>query len=172
MEEEYKKMGISEINVFFIPFKINYKPFYFQVKIKKNMEIENFKKKIEIITGFNSNTFEIYKVQNNEYVGVKNDIKILDDFLKGEKRIFLMQIPPYVFGKKLNFFDKKYEKLNANMDTFFLEEEKYEGNDIYEIYDDNKKKDENINIIINNNEEKMDIENNKLQEQEKKKWRK
>ena len=168
MEEEYKKMGISEINVFFIPFKINYKPFYFQVKIKKNMEIENFKKKIEIITGFNSNTFEIYKVQNNEYVGVKNDIKILDDFLKGEKRIFLMQIPPYVFGKKLNFFDKKYEKLNANMDTFFLEEEKYEGNNIYEIYDDNKKKDENINIIINNNEEKMDIENNKLLEQKKK----
>ena len=162
-EEEYKKKGIKEIKCYFIPFKINYKPFYFTVRIKKEMEIQEFKKKIEIITGFNCNTFEIYKIQNNEYICVKNDIKLLEDFIKNEKIIYLMQIPPFAFGKELNFFDRFYDKLNSNMDKFFLEEEKYEGNDIYDIYnageknadnnnENNINNSENINIIINNND--------------------
>ena len=61
--EENKKLGIRVINVTFIPFKINYKPLKFPIKIKKEMDIFSFKKKIEAVTGFNKNSFEIYKMQ-------------------------------------------------------------------------------------------------------------
>ena len=150
-EEQNKIMGIRELNVFFIPFKINYKPLYFNVRIKKDWDINTFKKKIEIITGFFSNSFDIYKMRENKFIHMKSDITLLEDFLKGETRIYLFQIPPYVFGKELNFFDKIYEKLNSNMDKLYLEEEKYEGNDLYEEY--NKKKE--------NKEKKEDKEKRK-----------
>ena len=93
------------------------------------------------MTGYNYNSFEIYKLQDNEYIPIKNDVNNLEDFLKGENRIYLFQIPPYVFGKGNDYFDKIYEKLTENMDKLFLEEEKYEGNDLYKDYEDiNKKK--------------------------------
>ena len=94
---------------------------------------------------------------------------MLDDFLKGENKIFLFQIPPYVFGKPLNYFDKVYEKLNCDHDKFFLEEEKYEGNDLYNIYNRREEKSETDNIENNPNrinenadddEEKKENENN------------
>jgi len=138
-EEQNKKLGIKEVYVTFIPFKINFRPLYFNLRIKKDMEVMTFKKKIEIITGFAQNTFEIYKLKNNEYIPMNNDVKILEEFLKGENRIYLFQIPPYVFGKDNDFFDKVYEKLNRDMDKFFLEEEKYEGNDLYKEYTENSK---------------------------------
>ena len=105
------------------------------------MDIFTFKKKIEIITKFNLNTFEIYKVQGKEYVPMKSDAYLIeDDFLKGEKKMYLFQIPPYVFGKKIDFFDRTYSKLIGDMDKFFLEEEKYEGNDLYKEYNKKQKK--------------------------------
>jgi hypothetical protein len=133
-EEQNKKLGIKELTVTFIPFKLKFNPIIFKVRIKKDMDVFTFKKKIEIITKFNLNTFEIYKTQGNEYVPMTNDVFLMEDFLKGEKKIFLVQIPPYVFGKKLDFFDKNYMRLISDMDSFFLEEEKYEGNDLYKIY--------------------------------------
>jgi hypothetical protein len=120
-EEQNKKLGIKEVYVTFIPFKINLRPLYFNLRIKKDMEVMTFKKKIEIITGFAQNTFEIYKLKNNEYIPINNDVKTLEEFLKGENRIYLFQIPPYVFGKDNDFFDKVYEKLNRDMDKYFLE---------------------------------------------------
>ena len=168
-DEQNKKMGIRIINVTFIPFKINYKPLKFPIKIKKEMDIFSFKKKIEVVTGFNKNSFEIYKMQSREFMCIKPDIIMLDDFLKGENKIFLFQIPPYVFGKPLNYFDKVYEKLNCDHDKFFLEEEKYEGNDLYNIYNRREEKSETDNIENNPNrinenadddEEKKENENN------------
>ena len=44
-EEKNKKLGIKIISVTFIPFKINLKPLKFPVKIKKEMDIYEFKKK-------------------------------------------------------------------------------------------------------------------------------
>jgi hypothetical protein len=139
-EEQNKKLGIKELTVTFIPFKINYKPLCFKVRIKKDTDVFTFKKKIEIITKFNLNTFELYKIQGNEYVPMKSDMYLMEDFLKGEKKIYLVQIPPYVFGKKLDYFDKIYSHLIGDMDSFFLEEEKYEGNDLYKIYGKKEKK--------------------------------
>ena len=71
---------------------------------------------------------------------MKSDMYLMEDFLKGEKKIYLVQIPPYVFGKKLDYFDKIYSHLIGDMDSFFLEEEKYEGNDLYKIYGKKEKK--------------------------------
>ena len=158
-EEENKKLGIKELTVTFIPFKINFKPLCFKVRIKKDMDVFTFKKKIEIITKFNLNTFEIYKTQGNEYVPMTNDIYLMEDFLKGEKKIFLFQIPPYVFGKKLDFFDKNYMRLISDMDSFFLAEEKYEGNDLYKEYNKKQKKaktDDDLEL----NKNKIEIEDN------------
>ena len=128
-EEENKKLGIKELTVTFVPFKINYKPLCFKVRIKKDTDVFTFKKKIETITRFNLNTFEIYKIQGNEYTPMKSDMYLMEDFLKGEKRLHLIQIPPYVFGKKLDCFDAIHSRLLGDMDSFFLEEEKYEGKD-------------------------------------------
>ena len=169
-EEKNKKLGIKIISVTFIPFKINLKPLKFPVKIKKEMDIYEFKKKIEAITGFNKNTFEIYKMQSTEFVPVKPNIVLLEDFLKGEKKIYLFQIPPYVFGKSSDYFDKVYEDLNNDHDKLFLEEEKYEGNDLYKEYSKKEKKSRTeddlhlgnsnpnrINIILDKEEEKKEI---------------
>ena len=184
-EEQNKKLGIKEIYVTFIPFKINFRPLYFNLRIKKDMEVLTFKKKIEIITGYSSNSFEIYKLQNNEYIPIKNDINILEEFLKGETRIYLFQIPPYVFGKDNDFFDKVHEKLNRDMDKLFLEEEKYEGNDLYKEYteidkeekkEEEKKEEENeenkinqnaININTNRNNPNPNMDNNEIPESQK-----
>ena len=138
--EENKKLGIRVITVTFIPFKINYKPLKFPMKIKKEMDIFTFKKKIEALTGFNKNSFEIYKMQGGEFVPIKPNIIILDEFLNGDKNVYLHQIPPYVFGKPLDYFDKAYNKLNSDHDKYFLEEEKYEGNDLYDEYNKVEKK--------------------------------
>ena len=163
-EEQNKKLGIKEITVTFIPFKIKYKPLTFKVRIKKDMDIFTFKKKIEIITKFNLNTFEIYKVQGNEYLPMKSNAYLIeDDFLKGEKKMFLFQIPPYAFGKKLDFFDRTYSKLIGDMDNFFLEEEKYEGNDLYKEYNKKEKKartDDDLNLNKKNSMHSMHIEEN------------
>ena len=164
-EEQNKKLGIKEITVTFIPFKIKYKPLCFKVRIKKDMDIFTFKKKIEIITKFNLNTFEIYKVQGKEYVPMKSDAYLIeDDFLKGEKKMYLFQIPPYVFGKKNDFFDRTYSKLIGDMDKFFLEEEKYEGNDLFKEYNKKEKKaktDDDLNLSKKNNSiHSMHIEEN------------
>ena len=32
------------------------------------------------------------------------------------KQLYLFQIPPYVFDKPLDYFDKAYEKLNSDHD--------------------------------------------------------
>ena len=156
-EEQNKKLGIKEVFITFIPFKINFRPLYFNLRIKKDMDVITFKRKIEIITGFAHNTFEIYKLKNNEYIPINNDINILEEFLKGENRIYLFQIPPYVFGKDNDFFDKVYEKLNRDMDKYFLEEEKYEGNDLYKEYTENTKEEKiEEEKKEENDEKKMD----------------
>ena len=164
-EEKNKKLGIKIITVTFIPFKINLKPLKFPVKVKKEMNINEFKNKIEKITGFNKNSFEIYKMQSTEFVPIKPNIILLEDFLKGEKKLYLFQIPPYVFGKSSDYFDKVYEELNNDHDKLYLEEEKYEGNDLYKEYNKKQKKcrtdddlhlennPNRINIIIDNKEE-------------------
>ena len=138
--EENKKLGIRVLTVTFIPFKINYKPLKFPIKVKKEMDIFSFKKKIEALTGFNKNSFEIYKMQGSEFVPIKPNIIILDEFLNGDKYVYLHQIPPYVFDKPLDYFDKTYNKLNSDHDKYFLEEEKYEGNDLYDEYNKVEKK--------------------------------
>ena len=157
-EEQNKKLGIKEITVTFIPFKINYKPLCFKVRIKKDTDVFTFKKKIEIITKFNLNTFEIYKIQGNEYTPMKSDMYLMEDFLKGEKKIYLIQIPPYVFGEKLDYFDIYYSRLMGDMDSFFLEEEKYEGNDLYQIYNKQSKKARTDDDLKLSKENSMHIE--------------
>ena len=162
-EEKNKLLGLKELSVYFIPFKINYKPLFFKIKIKKDMNIIDFRSKIEIVTGFYKNSFDIYKLQDNEFIHMKSDINLLNDFLKKDTRVYLIQIPPYVFGKENNYFDNIYEKLNRDMDSFYLQEEKYEGNDLYEEYNKDKKKEEK-----NVNEENNKINNDKMEEEEKK----
>ena len=157
-EEQNKKLGIKEITVTFIPFKINYKPLCFKVRIKKDTDVFTFKKKIEIITKFNLNTFEIYKIQGNEYTPMKSDMYLMEEFLKGEKKIYLIQIPPYVFGKKLDYFDIFYSRLIGDMDSFFLEEEKYEGNDLYKEYNKKAKKAKTDDDLKLSKENSMHIE--------------
>jgi hypothetical protein len=157
-EEQNKKLGIKEITVTFIPFKINYRPLCFKVRIKKDTDVFTFKKKIEIITKFNLNTFEIYKIQGNEYTPMKSDMYLMEEFLKGEKKIYLIQIPPYVFGKKLDYFDIFYSRLIGDMDSFFLEEEKYEGNDLYKEYNKKAKKAKTDDDLKLNKENSMHIE--------------
>ena len=169
-EEKNKLMGFKELSVIFVPFKINYKPFFFKVKVKKDINVIDFRNKIEIITGFYNNSFDIYKVKDNEFVHMKSDNNLLDDFLKKDTRIFLIQIPPYVFGKNNNYFDKIYDKLNRNMDTFFLQEEKYEGNDLYEEYNKDEKKEENESNNNNEIHPENNINNedmNKMEEEKK-----
>ena len=102
------------------------------------MDIFTFKQKIEKITGFNKNSFEIYKNQGGEFRPVKPNIYLLEEFLKGETNVYLFQIPPYVFDKPLDYFDNAYDNLMNNSDKLFLEEEKYEGNNLYKEY--NRKK--------------------------------
>ena len=174
--EQNQKMGIKTINVTFIPFKIHFKPLKFPVKVKKEMDLFTFKQKIEKITGFHKNSFDIYKMQGNEFIGVKPNMYMLDDFLKGEKQLYLFQIPPYVFDKPLDYFDKAYEKLNSDHDKLYLEEEKYEGNDIYEIYnkeqnkvDDNMEENPNIINTDNPNEENRENENEEAKNKNKNK---
>ena len=77
-EEQNKKLGIRELTVTFIPFKIKFNPLCFKVRIKKDMDVFTFKKKIEIITKFNLNTFEIYKIQGTEYVPMKSDVYLME----------------------------------------------------------------------------------------------
>ena len=161
-EEKIKLLGLKELSVYFIPFKINYKPLFFKIKIKKDMNIIDFRSKIEIVTGFYKNSFDIYKLQDNEFIHMKSDINLLNDFLKKDTRVYLIQIPPYVFGKENNYFDNIYEKLNRDMDSFYLQEEKYEGNDLYEEYNKDKKKEEK-----NVNEENNKINNDKMEEEKK-----
>ena len=169
-EERNKNLGMKEVYITFIPFKINFRPLYFNIKIKKDIDVLSFKKKIETVTGYNYNSFEIYKLQNNEYIPIKNDVNNLEDFLKGENRIYLFQIPPYVFGKGNDYFDKIYEKLTENMDKLFLEEEKYEGNDLYKDYEDinkeekkeeEKKEEKNDENNINENGNNINININR-----------
>ena len=97
----------------------------------------------------------------------------MEDFLKGEKKIFLVQIPPYVFGKKLDFFDKNYMRLISDMDSFFLEEEKYEGNDLYKEYNKKQKKaktDEDLEIKNSRMEIHIDdIENGAIKDRKERK---
>ena len=176
IEEKNKQLGFEELYVIFIPFKLNFKPINFKIKIKNDIDIISFKKKVEIITGFCYNTFELYKIKDEEFFGLNKDINKLKDFLEKDKIIYLIQIPPYVFGKENNYFDKIYHKLNNNNDILFLEEEKYEGNDIYNLYNkksekkeekeekEEKKEEENINKIdtvyqevINNNKPESEI---------------
>ena len=164
--EQNKKLGIRILNVTFIPFKIKYKPLKFPVKIKKEMNIFEFKKKIEFITRFNKNSFEIYKMQGTEFVPVKPYNFLLEDFLKGEKNVYLFQIPPYVFDKPSNYFDKVYEEFNNDHDKYYLEEEKYEGNDLYIEYNKKAKKNK-TDDNLENNENRINI--NKGNEEEKEK---
>ena len=164
-EEKNKLLGLKELSVYFIPFKINFKPLFFKVKIKKDINIIDFRSKIEIITGFYKNSFDIYKVQDNEFIHIKSDVNLLDDFLKKDTRVYLIQIPPYVFGKENNCFDKIYKKLNGDMDSFYLQEEKYEGNDLYEEYNKDKKKEENNEKTVN--EENNIINKDKMEEEKK-----
>ena len=159
-KEQNKKLGIKTLYITFVPFKINFKPLKFSVKIKKDMDIFTFKKKIEIITGFNKNSFEIYKMRSSEFMHFKPDMYLLEDFLKGENKLFLFQIPPYVFDKPLDYFDKAYEDLNNDQDKFFLEEEKYEGNDIYSDYNQKEPKSK-TDDNIENGANKMEIEEEK-----------
>ena len=149
-------MGIKVVTVTFIPFKINDTPLRFPMKIKKEMDIFSFKKKVETITGFNKNSFEIYKMQSTEFVPIKPNIILLEEFLKGENKIFLFQIPPYVFGKPLDYFDKVYEELKDNPDKLYLEEEKYEGNDLYIEYNKKEKKSKTTDDLNNNNRINID----------------
>ena len=158
--EEYqnelnKQKGFRTIQVTFFSFKLG-NPIKFPIKVKKDMDIFEFKKKIEAISGLNKNTFEIYKKQSSEYTPIKPDIYILEDFLKGENQIFLFQLPPYVFSKPLDFFDKQITKLCYNPDKLFLEEEKYEGNDLYKEYNMKGKKSKTDDDI--NTDKKMNIE--------------
>ena len=155
--EKDKKLGIKTITVTFIPFKINLRAIKFPVKIKKEMDIFEFKKKIEAITGFNKNSFEIYKMHSSEFIPIKPNILLLEDFLKGENKIYLFQIPPYVFCKSTDYFDNVYDDLITDHDKLYLEEEKYEGNNLYEEYNKKEKKcktdddlDENKNRIKTN----------------------
>ena len=166
--EQNKKMGIKKLNVTFIPFKINNKPLKFPVKIKKETDILTFKQKIEKITGFNRNSFEIYKIQSGEFCCIKPHIQLLEDFLKGETTIFLFQIPPYVFGKPLDYFDKIYDNLNNDNDKFFLEEEKYEGNDLYDEYNKKEKKSK-TDDDINKNPNRINLGENEEEEKGKRK---
>ena len=173
-EEQNKKLGIKVLTVTFIPFKLSLKPLCFKIRIKKDTDVFTFKKKIEIITKFNMNSFEIYKIQGNEYLPMKPDMIMMEEFLKGEKKLILVQIPPYVFGKKNNYFDGVYQKLVSDMDKYFLEEEKYEGNDMDKIYKEYNYKKENKfktdddlhlsqntrNIIDIDKKREMDIEKN------------
>ena len=78
----------------------------------------------------------------------------------------LLQIPPYVFGKKNNYFDAVYQKLVSDMDKYFLEEEKYEGNDMDKIYKEyvytkeNKSKTDDDLHLSQNIKKNMDIDDN------------
>ena len=164
--EEYqndknKKMGISIINITYIPFKINNKPLRFPFKLKKGLDVSSFKKKIEATTGFQEDSYEIYKMQDKELICIKPDIIILEEFLKEEKDLYLFQIPPYVFGKPLDYFDNAYNELNFDHDKYYLEEEKYEGNDLYSIYNKEAKTDDDIN---NNNPNRINIDNDNNEE--------
>ena len=54
-EEKIKLLGLKELSVYFIPFKINYKPLFFKIKIKKDMNIIDLRSKIENVKGFYKN---------------------------------------------------------------------------------------------------------------------
>lgn len=86
-------------------------------------------------------------MQGSEFVPIKPNIIILDEFLNGDKYVYLHQIPPYVFDKPLDYFDKTYNKLNSDHDKYFLEEEKYEGNDLYDEYNKVEKKVKQMMIV-------------------------
>ena len=101
-EEQNKKLGIKILTVTFIPFKLSLKPLNFKIRIKKDTDVFTFKKKIEIITKFNLNTFELYKIQGNEYVPMKSDMYLMEDFLKGEKKIYLVQRPAHTVCRRDN----------------------------------------------------------------------
>ena len=164
--EEYqndknKKMGISIINITYIPFKINNQPLRFTFKLKKGLDVSSFKKKIEATTGFHKDSYEIYKILDKELVCIKPDIIILEEFLKEEKDLYLFQIPPYVFDKPLDYFDNAYNELCLDHDKYYIEEEKYEGNDLNAIYNKKAKTDDDIN---NNNPNKINIDNNDNEE--------
>ena len=148
--EKDKNLGKKTINVTFIPFKISQKALKFTVKIKKEMDIFEFKKKIEIMTGFNKNSFEIYKMHCSEFIPIKPNILLLDDFLKGENKVYLLQVPPYVFGKPSDYFDSIYEELINWQDKLYLEEEKYEGNDLYNEYIKKQKKCKTDDDLVKN----------------------
>ena len=160
--EQNKKLGIKIITITFIPFKIINRPLRFPMKIKKDMDVFSFKKKVETITGFNENSFEIYKMQSTEFLPIKPEIYLLEEFLKGENKLFLFQIPPYVFEKPLDYFDKAYDELKDNPDKLYLEEEKYEGNDLYSEYNKKEKKSKTTDDLENNaNKLHMDEEDEK-----------
>jgi len=114
-------------------------------------------------------------MQENEFLPIKQNINLLEDFLNGENKLFLFQIPPYVFGKPLDYFDKTYEDLNNDHDKFFLEEEKYEGNDIYKEYNYKEKKsktDDDIEKCANRINIDMDKDEETNEDEEKKKLNK
>ena len=165
-EEQNKKLGIKILTITFIPFKLSLKPLNFKIRIKKDTDVFTFKKKVETLTKFNMNSFEIYKIQGTEYLPMKPDMLMMEEFLRGEKRLILVQIPPYVFGKKNNYFDAVYQKLVSDMDKYFLEEEKYEGNDMDKIYKEyvytkeNKSKTDDDLHLSQNIKKNMDIDDN------------
>ena len=144
--EQNKKIGITVINVTFIPYKIKFKPLKFPFKLKRGMDIFSFKKIIEIMTGFNKNSFELYKMHDSEFLPIKSNIVLLEDFLQEDTKLFLFQIPPYVFDKPSDYFDKVYIDLNNDHDKFYIEEEKLEGQDDREnrIMEDNLKVDKKL----------------------------
>ena len=41
------------------------------------------------MTGFNKNSFEIYKMHCSEFIPIKPNILLLDDFLKGENKVLI-----------------------------------------------------------------------------------
>ena len=88
------------------------------------MDIFSFKKIIEIMTGFNKNSFELYKMHDSEFLPIKSNIVLLEDFLKEDTKLFLFKIPPYVFDKPSDYFDKVYIDLNNDHDIFYIESEK------------------------------------------------
>ena len=155
--EENKKIGITVINITFIPFKIKFKPLKFPFKLKRGMDIFTFKKIIEILTGFNKNSFEIYKIQDSEFLPIKPNIILLEDFLEEENKLFLFQIPPYVFDKPSDYFDKVYIDLNNDHSKFYIGQEKLERLDFYEL-DNNR--DNSIIMKAQEEEEKRIMEDN------------
>ena len=156
--EKLKKEGIQVIDIIIVPFKMNFQLLHFPMKIKKNYTTQNFFEKIEIMTGFNYKTFDIYKIEDNELIPLTSNITKIDDFLNRDKTLYLYQIPPYVFEKPLDYFDSVFNKLINNPDKLYLEEERYDGNDLYNEYNGIEEKENKQKKNEENKGEQMTVE--------------